>query len=225
LSAGEAVPELAKQYAFEPLEPSVPNDPLAPDQLLALAHGEAERVRETAQAEGYAAGFEAGRAQGMAAVQAATATIGSVAEELAGVRADLEEGLQRDAVELALALAAKILAGTLAAQPERVVDVVRGALRHLADRRVITILVNPSDLEIVAAKIDELRAHAGGIEQCEVQADRRVGRGGAVVRTSEGEVDADIATQLERAREVIASELGDDSLAHSRSRSRGQAAS
>ena len=30
----------------------------------------------------------------------------------------------------------------------------------------------------------------GGIESCDVQAERRVSRGGAVVRTAEGEVDA-----------------------------------
>jgi flagellar biosynthesis/type III secretory pathway protein FliH len=34
-----------------------------------------------------------------------------------------------------------------------------------------------------------------------------VGRGGAIVRTAEGEVDASVAVQLERAREVVAAEL------------------
>ena len=206
------MPEVARQYAFEQLEPSAPGVALGPEQLIALAQSEADRMRHAAQEEGFAAGYEAGQAHGMAAVQAAVSTIGSVAEELAAVRAELEEGLQRDAVELALALAAKILSATIELEPERVLDVVRAALRHLADRRTITILVNPEDLEIVGANIDELRAHAGGFEQCEVQADRRVGRGGAVVRTTEGEVDGDIATQLERAREVIAAELGGESL-------------
>lgn len=207
------MPELAKQFDFEPLEPSAPSETLAPDQLLALAQSEAENVRERARQEGFAEGYEAGRAQGIEAVQAATAAIGSVAQELANARAELEEGLQRDAVELGLAIAAKVLSGTFEAQPERVLDVLRGALRHLADRRTITILVNPDDLEIVNASIDEVRASAGGIEQCEVQADRRVSRGGAVVRTSEGEVDADIDTQLERAREVIAAEMGSEAIA------------
>ncbi len=52
------------------------------------------------------------------------------------------------------------------------------------------------------------RRRAGGIELCEIQADRRVGRGGAIVRTLESEVDATVQTQLERAREVIRAELG-----------------
>ena len=47
----------------------------------------------------------------------------------------------------------------------------------------------------------------GGIEHCEVQAERRVRPGGAIVRTSEGEVDATLETKLARAREVLEHEL------------------
>ena len=64
-------------------------------------------------------------------------------------------------------------------------------------------LVNPDDLELVPSAMDELVAALGGIEHCEVQAERRVGRGGAVVRTPDGEVDAGVETKLERAREVV----------------------
>ncbi len=109
-------------------------------------------------------------------------------------------------MELALALAAKILAGELEAQPERVIDVVRGALRRIGDRRQVVVLVDPGDLDVVSAAIDDLRAQVGGIETCDVQADRRVGRGGAIVRTVEGEVDATFTTQLERARELMLAE-------------------
>ncbi len=115
---------------------------------------------------------------------------------------------RRDAVALALALAAKILAGTLAVEPERVLDTVRGALRRVTDRRRVTVLVDPADLETVSAAIAELEAQVGGIDHCDIQADRRVGRGGAIVRTLESEVDASVDTQLERAREVIQAELG-----------------
>ena len=41
-----------------------------------------------------------------------------------------------------------------------------------------------------------------------VEAERRVRRGGCVVRTPEGDVDAGIDTKLARAREVVEQELG-----------------
>ena len=49
------------------------------------------------------------------------------------------------------------------------------------------------------AALDDLAAALGGIEHCEVQAERRVARGGAVVRTAEGEVDATHRDQARRA--------------------------
>ena len=115
--------------------------------------------------------------------------------------------LERRAVELGLALAAKVLAGAIEAEPERVVEAVRGALRGIVERERIIVLVNPDDLDIVREAMDEVRASLGGIEHCEVQAERRVGRGGCVVRTPVGDVDARVETKLERAREVVAAAL------------------
>ncbi len=69
--------------------------------------------------------------------------------------------------------------------------------------------MDPADLQAVSApRSPSCEAQVGGIEHCDVQADRRVGRGGAIVRTLESEVDATVDTQLERAREVIQAELG-----------------
>ena len=73
----------------------------------------------------------------------------------------------------------------------------------------MTVLVHPDDLELVA-RVDRRasRPTLGGIEHCEVQAERRVGRGGAIVRTPEGEIDARLETKLARAREVVEAALG-----------------
>jgi flagellar assembly protein FliH len=209
------MPELAKEYLFEQLEPSAPPDPDEAERLIARAHTEAQRIREQARSEGFEQGYASGREQANVALSSASAAVAAAAQGITALHEQASEALERDAVELALALGVKVVAGALDAQPERVLDVVRGALRRVADRRTITILVDPVDMEIVSAAVEDLRATTGGVERCEVHADRRVGPGGAIVRTDEGEVDACVRTQLERAREVIAAELGAGSLAPS----------
>jgi flagellar assembly protein FliH len=195
-------------FRLEQLEPSAPPPVGSPARILADAHAEAQQVREQAHAEGHAEGRAQGHADGAAETRAAAQALQAALAQLRRQSEEIAEAVERDAVELALALAAKILAGALEVQPERVLDTVAGALRRIAERRRIAVLVDPADLEVVSGAIAEIQASTGGIELCEVQADRRVGHGGAIVRTLESEVDATIQTQLERAREVVAAELG-----------------
>lgn len=200
--------EAAVSYDFEQLEPSEPPPRDAAARLLAKAMADAERVRERALQEGHAEGRAAALEEARADVAAASAALAEALSGLEALRTQVAADVERDAIELALALAEKVLAGALQARPELVVEVVQGALRRVNDRRRITVLVNPGDLETVGAAVGELLSPASGIEHCEVQGDARVERGGAIVRTIEGEVDAGVQTQLERAREVVLAELG-----------------
>jgi flagellar assembly protein FliH len=177
------------------------------EDFLAAARAEADDIRHQARQQGYEEGYQAGMAaarQELAPAAAALAEALASAEQLRAETADLVEAR---AVELALRLAEKIVSGTLEQQPERVVDVVRGALRCLVDRERVIVQVNTLDLELVREAIEPLASSLGGIENVEVQEDRRVSRGGATVRSTAGEVDATIETKLERAREALEAEL------------------
>jgi flagellar assembly protein FliH len=199
----------AEEFSFEPLEPAPGVSLRELESPLAAAQAEAGAIRAAARAEGHADGLSTGLEEGRAQVVAALSALETAHAELVALRESTAEALERDAVELALALAEKVVAGALTAEPERVLDVVRGALRRLAERRRVTVLVHPDDLELVRDAAGTLASELGGIEHCEVQAERRLARGGAVVRTDEGQVDASVETQLVRARELVAAELGE----------------
>jgi flagellar assembly protein FliH len=198
----------AVEFDFETLEapapqPSPVDEAAAVMSALAQAEADAERLRAQARAEGFAAGH----AEALEGFQPALAALAAAAEQLEAQQATVAADLERRAVDLGLALAAKVLSGALEVEPERVVESVRGALRGLVERERIIVLVNPEDLELVREAMDGVRASLGGIEHCEVQAERRVGRGGCIVRTPVGDVDARIETKLERAREVVTAAL------------------
>jgi flagellar assembly protein FliH len=204
--------EPAVSYAFEQLEPSAPAPRDGPARLIAQAEAEAESIRAQAHTEGRAAGH----ADGLEEVSAAVRALQEALQGVASLRASVAESVERDAVELALTLAEKILAGALQARPELVLDVVQGALRRVSDRRGIAVLVNPADLDTlqaaIAAQSSEINqpGQANPIELLDLQPDQRVDRGGAIVRSAEGEIDAGVQTQLERAREVVCAALADD---------------
>lgn len=195
-------------FAFEELAPSEPPPRDAPARVLAQAVAEAEQLRESARGEGYREGHAAGRADAAAQLSQAAEALGQALGEVASMREELAQSLERDAVELAIELAGKIAAGGASQAPtDPVLEAVRGALRRLGDRRRIVVLLNPKDLDVVSAAVEDLTRAGSGVELCELLCDERVQPGGAIVRTDEGEVDASVATQLERAREVMEASL------------------
>lgn len=192
----------AAVYAFEPLEPTDPPARDAAARALAQAATEAEELRERARAEGYEEGRRAGHADGAAEVARSARALAEAASAVHSLQAGTVQAVESDAIDLGLRLAERILAGTLAASGDAVVEVVRGALALASERRNVTVLLNPADLPLVRGAVDELTAR-GGIDACELRPDDRVAPGGAIARTEEGEIDASVHTQLERAREVV----------------------
>jgi flagellar assembly protein FliH len=194
-------------FEFAPLEPTTgPPAPLAGGVAVAEPAAPAldlDRIRAEAHAEGYAAGA----ADARAVVEPAAQALHAAAAELSALREALAAQTERAAVDLALRIAEQAVQGAIAADPERVLATVRGALRRLVERERVILLVAPDDLDLVRENAAAVVAELGGVEHCEVQADRRVGRGGVMVRTGEAEVDATLETKLVRAREVIEEEL------------------
>jgi len=195
---------LVATYAFRQLDapPAGTSDGSA--DVLSAVRAEAEQIRAQAWAAGEAEGRAAGLAAARTDAQPALAALGASLQAIEQAREQLVSELEQDAVEMALRLAEQILAGVVSVQPERVIDVARNALRHLTERRHVTLVANPDDLELVSECVEHLQSELVGIEHLGVQAGRRVARGGAVARTDIGDIDAGIDVQLGRARELVA---------------------
>jgi flagellar biosynthesis/type III secretory pathway protein FliH len=163
---------------------------------------EADAVAE-AERRGHEEGLAAGRALAEAELEPLRAALVSAAAALGVARDEVVAVAEGRSIELAVMLAQKILATALEVEPRQLVTVVEGALRRLVDADEVVLEVNPADVALLEAEIGLLDPSAGGPKSIVVSGERRVGRGGCVVRTREGEIDARLETQLERAAEVL----------------------
>jgi flagellar assembly protein FliH len=206
---------VADAFDFEQLAPAPRRErPVSAEEansrahsIIASAEAEAQRIYSEAQQQGYAEGYKAARAEAGAKMEPVIEAMAAAVEGLRELHVNSADAVERAAVVLAMEIAEKVVAGAIAVEPERVMDVVRGALRAIVERERLVIQVNPEDLTLVREGMDGLVGSLGGIEHVEVQEDRRVGRGGAIVRTTVGEIDAKVATKLDRAREAVEAQL------------------
>jgi flagellar biosynthesis/type III secretory pathway protein FliH len=202
-------------FDFEQLTPPPPPKPVPrlteaktrAQALVVAAEREAERIREAARSAALQEGYQEGRAQALAELAPSAEALAAALAAARAREVEFAERVERDAVVLAMSIAQKVVAGVIDVEPERVLDVISGALRAIVERESVVLQVNPEDLEMVRDSLTEIAASLGGIDHLEVQGERRVERGGALLRTSVGEVDARVQTKLDKARAAVESEL------------------
>jgi type III secretion system HrpE/YscL family protein len=162
-------------------------------RLMAEARCEAERVLATAHAEAEAL-------RTAATVDGREAGLATVTELLVGARTLAAQTRARAAADLrtlAVRIAERILARTIALSPDAVADVASQALALAGEPRQVRVRCNPADLATLKAAGGRLGAVVSGAEVVAFDPDAAVSRGGCVVETELGAVDARLEVQLE----------------------------
>ncbi len=163
--------------------------------ILRRAKEEAEDIRARAHDRGY----QKGRSEGLAAAKTEmlkhSQRLGEMANgatvDMASILASAEESL----VELALAIAARIVYRRVNEDRVMVVEMVRGALEEIAGTTVVQVRVNPEDLPLLQANWEEGAAICAG-KNIELASDAQVQVGGCIIDTVNSVIDAQIETKL-----------------------------
>jgi flagellar assembly protein FliH len=172
-------------------------------QIIQAARGEAEQLIAEAQARAAAIEEEA-KARALAEVQAnASAELNRAVgdlrqqfaeslEKLAAMRREIAARAERDLVRLAIEMAKKIVQREVTVDHEVALTLARVALERLHNRAVAKVRLNPDDYHYVSAH----RERAGADSSIEIIEDRLVGRGGCLIATEMGDIDARIEQQF-----------------------------
>lgn len=156
---------------------------------------EAERAFAQRKAEGYAQGLEEGRAEHAEKLM-----------ETAMASVSFIEGMERTLVDV-IGEALRKIVGDMDAE-ERIVLVVRNALNGLRGHQSITLRVAPDDEPAVRRDLAAL-LDAGGRDNgfLRLVADPRVLRGGCLLESELGVVDAGVETQLRALENVLKAQI------------------
>jgi flagellar assembly protein FliH len=166
------------------------------------------------QEEGLAQGLAQGMAQGVAESRAiAAAELATQVAELRSVMQQLLEPLaqQNAAIEtamtqLSLDIARAVLHCEPALPPEKLLPLVRRAVRELpVGERNLTVVLNPQQLELV-------RGHAEWPSNWHLQGDSRLDRGGCKVITEHSLVDYSVELRFRQIAAQMLAESADDEL-------------
>ena len=176
-------------------------------RIVLEAEAEAQRILDEAReqaSETHQRGFEEGRQAGLSQftqqITQALVRVQQIEEQLEGEYI----GLLRECVE-------RILDHELQQSPAAIVGVVRNALMDARQQREITVRVNPQDAEILKTRQAQLLEVLARANIIDVRPDPGVQRGGCIVATELGTIDATLERQLDALVTAVNAELGQSS--------------
>lgn len=117
--------------------------------------------------------------------------------EIQKLRSLLYVQAEREVVKLALAVAKKIVHREIRIDRDIVQTLVHVALSHVSEKSAVTICLNPEDYSYLLERRAEVSQSEG--REISLQADKSIERGGCLIQTNCGDIDARIE---ERFREV-----------------------
>ncbi|WKZ31867.1 MAG: FliH/SctL family protein [Thermodesulfobacteriota bacterium] len=153
-----------------------------------------EALEREAYERGFSAGEKAGFEFGLKKAEVHFSGLEGLVRDLVSFRESLYAECEREITALALAIAVKVVQREVEINPDGVLECVKSALRAVAASGEVTIRVNPKEFEVVNNFRPELMRLCGGLRGLSVEPDELVQRGGCLVSTSCGEIDATIAS-------------------------------
>lgn len=159
-------------------------------------------LEEAARLQGYNHGYEAGYAAGLEAAEAQMAhTLQRLSSLLANVQenhATFFRAAERQVVDLALQIAAKVVEREVENMPDLAVNVIRGALEEMDARTAVRVRINPDDEELLRRRWTQVVPVGLSPQQLELVVDERIQAGGAIIETTQGQVDAQLDSKLQQ---------------------------
>lgn len=200
---------------------------IAAEQCLQEAQQQAELIKQQAKAEGHQQGYEEGSKAGHDAGYQAGYQEGilqgqqlgrnemeqEIAEAVAKtqqiVTAGEEEAkkmildAERQIVDIALAVARKIIAYEISENPLVVLPLVKAALEKVSDQEEVVIRVSVDDFDAVLMAKKDLQTMVGSESALKIMVDHTISSGSCIIDTSYGEVNATVDTQFETIKKAL----------------------
>jgi flagellar assembly protein FliH len=196
--------EIGSFAAWEPHDLSGRARDAAPEptaaEAAALQAEQLKAARTAGYQDGYRDGLVALEAFKQSFARQATSQVGALLESIGAQLDGLQQEMAQSLVATALAVARQVVRSELAQRPDAVARVAQEALETLLlSARHVTLRVHPDDQPLVADGAAEVLEARGA----RLVADAAIERGGCIVESSIGVVDASVETRWRRAAASI----------------------
>ena len=171
------------------------------------AKSQVNEIKSNARKEGYDIGYETGFKKGEEdAKKEFSPFLGTVQEmikELTGFRKENYDKVEREMVEMIISLAKKVIHFEFSMRENAVQDMIRLAVESVLDKESMVIKINPTDKKYAENFSPELHRLFDEIKNVNFESHPGIERGGCIIETNFGVVDASIEKLEEQIDQIL----------------------
>ena len=160
--------------------------------------------------EAYEKGFAQGQKDGLALEERQIEEKGKQLEaffsEMNDLRAQIYSEAEEELLKMSLLIAKKIIGEEVETNPQIIGRTIRSAMKYLVDKNQTRISINPEDMEEVRRILPEIAGLTKG-GKFQVVEDHAIKRGGCVLESGFGRINATLDDQIEMLEKEIDEEL------------------
>lgn len=167
---------------------------------------ELEAIRQQGWREGYDQGRQTAETDYSSKVQLANDILAKAYKEKQEIINEAEPFV----IELSIQIASKIIQKELETKPEVLMEMIKQNLVYSNERSMISICVSPEDFSFVQAGRSQFLEMVEGQIEVKVLPEHSIEKGGCVIRTSYGSIDARLDVQLKEIKQALLKTLQDE---------------
>lgn len=208
INTGKAVPLSGAMKNTSMIDNSKGKNPAGPvstknqastEKTIQVTENHINKLQQDAHGKGYAEGLQAQNKD----IAAKLEMLASITKTIPQIKKDILAKGEEQMVKLAIAIAEKILQQEVATRKEIILDVLKGSLKNIAETEGMKIRLNPQDFRYMMEVKKDFLQSFDGIRNIVFEEDSSIKRGGAVVETMFGEVDARLENQLKEIKAAL----------------------
>jgi flagellar assembly protein FliH len=195
--------QITKQEAEDEAERLVEDARSTAERITREAEEKVDEIEKNAYQEGFERGNEEGFTSGEAEVERLIGVLHTIVNKAIEKRNEIIEVSETQLINLVLQIAQKVIKVISENQKNVVINNVIQALRKLKTRGDVAVRVNLDDVKLTSDHIKDFMRMVENVKSITVLEDSSVDKGGCVIETDFGEIDARISSQLREIEEKI----------------------
>lgn len=173
------------------------------NKAISEAQKKAQEILEQAYNQGYSQGYNEIKNKLEQEYQQKIQELQKEIQNILNLKENLVKEIEKDIVELAIKVAEKVINKKIEEEPELVSNYLLELLPKIEQAKNITIWINPNEIEYVKLSKEKFKNLVENVDNINIAPDSRIEKGGCIIETNFGKIDARISTKLEVLKEII----------------------